>query len=126
MRASEILHLKGADVNESEDASMVLITFRNTKTRRSLFTSHDPYVIAGRAPILTRPQLASPQNTRSFMRGGAHAATGYVKILFGPRSMHSSCPVIGFHAQCGAGPQTVLLIRYASAVRQRLGRQVSR
>jgi integrase len=53
MRASEILHLKGADVNESEDASMVLITFRNTKTRRSLFTSHDPYVIAGRAPILT-------------------------------------------------------------------------
>lgn len=52
MRSGELLQLKGADVNESSDDSMILVTFRHVKTRQSLFTTHEPYVVAARSPLL--------------------------------------------------------------------------
>ena len=54
MRAAELLSLKGADVNESGDGTMVLVTFRSVKTRQSLFVTHEPIVVAGCAPLLSQ------------------------------------------------------------------------
>lgn len=52
MRPSELLSLQGQDVNLSDAGDMVVVTLRSVKTRRSIFTSHEPYVVAGRAPLL--------------------------------------------------------------------------
>jgi hypothetical protein len=62
MRPSEVLGLRGQHVNESSDGTMVLVTFTQVKTRRSLFATHEPLVVAGRAPLLS--QMFGLFNTR--------------------------------------------------------------
>lgn len=52
LRSAELLGLHGEDVNLSDRGDSVLVTLRSVKTRRSLFSVHDPYVVAGRAPLL--------------------------------------------------------------------------
>jgi integrase len=52
MRGSELLSLVGRDVI-AEDDGEIRVSFRQVKTRQTLFGSHRPFVVAGRAPLLT-------------------------------------------------------------------------
>ena len=52
-RGAELLSFEGQDINMSDNGD-ILVTFRHVKTRQSLFGLHRPFVIAGRAPVLTR------------------------------------------------------------------------
>ena len=55
MRVSELLNLKCEDVTVvklSDGRDAVRVTFRNVKTRQTIFTSHDPFVCTSAHPLL--------------------------------------------------------------------------